>query len=113
MKNTFLLLLTVLCVMSVNAANKYDNPDTLFVARDGTGEFRTIEDAVEVCRAFMEYHKVIYVKKGVYKEKLIIPSWLTNIEICGEDVEKTIITYDDHANIRLETTGKPMGTFRT
>lgn len=53
MKNTFLLLLTVLCVMSVNAANKYDNPDTLFVARDGTGEFRTIEDAVEVCRAFM------------------------------------------------------------
>ena len=63
MKNTFLLLLTVLCVMSVNAANKYDNPDTLFVARDGTGEFRTIEDAVEVCRAFMEYHKVIYVKK--------------------------------------------------
>ena len=113
MKNTFLLLLTVLCVMSVNAANKYDNPDTLFVARDGTGEFRTIEDAVEVCRAFMEYHKVIYVKKGVYKEKLIIPSWLTNIEICGEDVEKTIITYDDHANIRLQTTGKPMGTFRT
>ena len=64
-------------------------------------------------RAFMDYHKVIFVKKGVYKEKLIIPSWLTHIEICGESPENTIITYDDHANIFYPPTGKPMGTFRT
>ena len=87
-------------------------PDTLFVSRDGTAEFRNIDDAIEVCRAFMEYHKVIFVKRGVYKEKLIIPSWLNNIEICGEDRDNTIITYDDHANIKLPATGKPMGTFR-
>ena len=78
---------------TLTAANKYDNPDTLFVARDGTGEFRNIDDAIEVCRAFMDYHKVIFVKKGIYKEKLIIPSWLTNIEICGEDAEQTVITW--------------------
>lgn len=96
-------------------ANKYDNPDTLFVSRDGTCEFRNIEDAIEVCRAFMEYHKVIFVKKGVYKEKLIIPSWLTNIEICGEDRDNTIITFDDHANIHdTSKAGSPkLGTFRT
>ncbi|MGN1375921.1 MAG: pectinesterase family protein [Prevotella sp.] len=113
MKKTLVILLSVFCTINAGAANNYDNPDTLFVARDGTGEFRTIGDAIEVCRAFMEYHKVIYVKNGVYKEKLIIPSWLTNIEICGEDAENTIITYDDHANIRLQSTGKPMGTFRS
>lgn len=113
MKQTTLLFLLILCFLSLRAANKYDNPDTLFVARDGTAEFRNIDDAIEVCRAFMEYHKVIYVKKGVYKEKLIIPSWLTNIEICGEDRDNTIITYDDHANIRLPNNAKPMGTFRT
>ena len=89
------------------AASKYDNPDTIIVARDGTGEFRTIGEAIEVCRAFMDYHKVIYIKKGTYKEKLIIPSWLQNIELCGESKEETIITYDDHANINK------MGTFRT
>lgn len=108
-----MLLTAFMAAMQAYAANKYDNPDTLFVARDGTGEFRTIDEAVEVCRAFMEYHKVIFVKKGVYKEKLVIPSWLTNIEICGEDAQNTVITYDDHANIRLQETGKPMGTFRT
>ena len=99
--------------LAVNAANKYDNPDTIFVARDGTAEFRNIDDAIEVCRAFMEYHKVIFVKKGTYKEKLIVPSWLTNIEICGEDRDNTIITYDDHANVFIPGTDRKMGTFRT
>lgn len=107
------LVLALAGTLAVNAANKYDNPDTLFVARDGTVEFRNIDDAIEVCRAFMEYHKVIFVKKGTYKEKLIVPSWLTNIEICGEDRDNTIITYDDHANVFIPGTDRKMGTFRT
>lgn len=117
---TLLILSFIICHLSfteAQAASPYDNPDTLFVARDGTGQFRTIGEAVEVCRAFMEYHKVIFVKKGIYKEKLIIPSWVTNIEICGEDAQKTVITYDDHANIHIPKVGgegtQPMGTFRT
>ena len=113
MKKLLLLIIATLFVLGGQAAGKYDNPDTLFVARDGTGEFRTIDEAIEVCRAFMDYHKVIFVKNGTYKEKLIIPQWLQNIEICGESTEKTIITYDDHANINRPETGKPMGTFRT
>lgn len=122
MKKVLLAMMLFLAAGPVLAANKYDNPDTLVVSRDGTGEFRTIDEAIEVCRAFMDYTKVIYVKKGVYKEKLIIPSWLTNITICGEDRDNTIITWDDHANIKMpvggldsETAvkGKPMGTFRT
>lgn len=107
------LVLALAGTLAVNAANKYDNPDTIFVARDGTAEFRNIDDAIEVCRAFMEYHKVIFVKKGTYKEKLILPSWLTNIEICGEDRDNTIITYDDHANVFIPGTDRKMGTFRT
>ena len=87
---------------AASAAGKYDNPDTIVVARDGTGQFRTVTDAIEVCRAFMDYHKVIFVKRGTYKEKVIIPSWLQNIEICGEDRDQTIITYDDHANISMD-----------
>jgi pectin methylesterase-like acyl-CoA thioesterase len=102
-----------ICGVIIAQAKNYDNPDTLFVARDGTGEFRNINEAIEVCRAFMEYHKVIFVKKGMYKEKLVIPQWLTNIEICGEDRDNTIITWDDHANIFYAPTGKGMGTFRT
>jgi pectinesterase len=115
MKKFALLLIGMLGIVNVHAASKYDNPDTLVVSRDGTGEFRTVDEALEVCRAFMEYHKVIYVKNGTYKEKLVVPTWLTNIEICGEDAEKTIITYDDHANIKnYDIPNKHvLGTFRT
>ena len=100
---TTLIAPCLLCcnIVAATAAN-YDNPDTLVVARDGTGQFRTITEAVEVCRAFMDYHKVIYIKKGTYKEKLIIPQWLQNIELCGEDRDLTVITYDDHANITMD-----------
>ena len=122
MKKVLLAMMLFLAAWPVLAANKYDNPDTLVVSRDGAGEFRTIDEAIEVCRAFMDYTKVIYVKKGVYKEKLIITSWLTNITISGEDRDNTIITWDDHANIKMPVggldseaavKGKPMGTFRT
>lgn len=110
-----LTLLTIMLATATGtlAADKYDNPDTIVVSRDGTGEFRTIGEAIEVCRAFMDYHKVIYVKRGVYKEKLIVPQWLTNIEILGEDRDATVITYDDHANIPNPATGRGIGTFRT
>jgi len=102
MTKTLFLFICAMFVGTASAASKYDNPDTIVVARDGTGEFRTVTDAIEVCRAFMDYHKVIYVKKGTYKEKVIIPQWLQNIEICGEDRDETIITYDDHANISMD-----------
>ncbi len=118
MKKLILTLLAISAMLTAHAASKYDNPDTIVVARDGTGEFRSVDEAIEVCRAFMDYHKVIYIKKGTYKEKLIIPSWLQNIELCGESKEETIITYDDHANVKITlgtTTPRlqPMGTFRT
>lgn len=117
-KLLFFLVLIFSSVSTVSAASNtksWDNADTIIVARDGTGHFRTVEEAIDVCRAFMEYHKVIFVKKGVYKEKLVIPSFLTNIEICGEDRDNTIITYDDHANIKSDIlpNKQTLGTFRT
>ncbi len=114
MRRTFILaLFALMAAVGAVAANKYDNPDTIVVARDGTGEFRNVAEALEVCRAFMDYHKVIFVKKGIYKEKIVVPQWLTNIEILGEDCANTVITYDDHANIKLPGTNRGMGTFRT
>ena len=81
--------------------------DTLVVARDGTGHYRTLAAAIERVRVYMDYDVTIYVKKGVYKEKIIVPEQLQNLEIVGEDRDETIITFDDHANINK------MGTFRT
>lgn len=119
MKKLLFTLLAFAGVLSAQAGainqKDWDNPDTIFVARDGSGQFRNINEAIDVCRAFTDYHKVIYVKKGTYKEKLIVPSFLTNIEICGEDRDQTVITFDDHANIKsdLVPNNHKIGTFAT
>lgn len=86
---------------------RFAEPRELVVAQDGTGDYSTIAEALESVRAFMDFDVKIYVKKGTYKEKLIVPSWLQNVEIIGEDVQNTIITNADHANMNN------MGTFRT
>lgn len=98
-------LLLLLVVVSGTWAQ--ERQDTIVVSRDGTGNFRTLQEAIESARAFMDYTVTIYMRNGVYKEKVIVPSWVENIDIIGEDRDKTIITYDDHANINK------MGTFRT
>lgn len=91
--------------MPLSAQSQYK--DTLVVARDGSGDYRTLTEAMEGIRAFMDYKVTVLIKNGTYKEKAIIPSWVQNVDFIGESVENTIITYDDHANINK------MGTFRT
>lgn len=111
MKRVFFKGMMLLLLSGVGATSVYSQQqqrkDTLVVTRDGTGDYRNIQEAVEAVRAFMDYTVIIYIKNGTYKEKLVIPSWVKNVQLVGEDAEKTIITYDDHANINK------MGTFRT
>ena len=111
MKRTIFKGMMCLFLLGVGVTSVYSQQqqrkDTLVVARDGTGDYRNIQEAVEAVRAFMDYTVTIFIKNGVYKEKLVIPSWVKNVQLVGESAEKTIITYDDHANINK------MGTFRT
>ena len=109
MKRTILNLLMLFLLLGGSSLNaqQLQRQDTIVVARDGSGKYQNIQEAVESVRAFMDYTVTIYIKKGTYKEKLVIPAWVKNVQLVGEDAANTIITYDDHANINK------MGTFRT
>jgi len=102
MKRLFLLLFSIGISLIV-----YGQEYKIVVSRDGTGNFRNLQDAVNSIRAYMADRTTIFIKNGVYKEKVVVPSWVTNLTLIGESVEKTIITWDDHANI------EKMGTFKT
>jgi pectinesterase len=69
-------------------------PD-LIVAKDGSGNFKTIQEAVNSVRDLSDRRVTIHIKNGEYREKLVIPSWKTNISLVGESRDSTIITYDD------------------
>lgn len=70
----------------------------IIVAQDGTGDFTKIQDAVNAAKAFPDDRITIFVKNGVYYEKVKIYSWNPKISLIGESREKTIITYDDYFN---------------
>ncbi|OAQ37916.1 pectin esterase [Pedobacter psychrophilus] len=67
------------------------------VAKDGSGDFKTIQEAINKVRDHSQQKVTIFIKNGVYHEKLVIPSWKKNIALIGESKEKTIITNDDYS----------------
>ena len=66
------ILLLLVGIMPLSAQSQYK--DTLVVARDGSGDYRTLTEAMEGIRAFMDYKVTVLIKNGTYKEKAIIPS---------------------------------------
>ena len=66
------------------------------VAKDGSGDFTTIQSAINAARAFPDQAIAIFVKNGVYEEKVRVYSWNTNLSLVGESKEYTIITYGDY-----------------
>jgi len=91
-----LFLFYALSILYTHAQDpKY--PATLSVAKDSSGNYHTIQEAVNSVRDLGEREVKIYVKNGIYKEKLIIPSWKIKIAIIGESEENTIITNDDYS----------------
>ncbi|RYE16694.1 MAG: pectin esterase, partial [Sphingobacteriaceae bacterium] len=71
------------------------------VAQDGSGDFKTIQDAVNAVRDLSQEKVTIHIKKGIYHEKLIIPSWKINIALVGEDRENTIISNNNYSGQNL------------
>ncbi len=99
------LVAALLMAVSASGADKWKHD--IFVAQDGSGDYATVTEALEGIRAYMDYTVTVHIADGIYKEKIVIPSWLKNVVFEGASAEGTIITNDHHANI------DNMGTFRT
>ncbi len=87
--------LTIVCLLlSVwsFSAEKYD----YVVALDGSGDFTSIQKALDACKIFPDQRITIHVKNGIYTEKVAVLSGNTQISIIGESVDKTIITFGDY-----------------
>ena len=70
----------------------------IIVAKDGSGDYLSIQDAINNAKSFPYERVTILIKNGIYKEKVKIHEWNPNISLVGEHRDKTIITYDDYFN---------------
>jgi pectinesterase len=70
----------------------------IVVDKNGSGDFITIQEAINAAKAYPSERITIFIKNGIYYEKVKIHSWNPYISLIGESREKTIISYDDHFN---------------
>lgn len=91
-----ILLLTVITMKAQTAnADKYKYIFT--VAKDGSGDYKYIQDAIDAMRVYPLASITLYIKNGVYNEKIELPANNTDVTFIGEDVDKTIITFNDYS----------------
>lgn len=62
------------------------------VAKDGSGKYKTVKEAVAAAPDNSNTRYVIYVKKGTYKENVDIGKSKKNLMLVGDGMDATIIT---------------------
>ncbi len=92
----FLTLLMTFCFLK-GLAQPQTFPSKFTVAKDGSGDFKTIQEAINAVRDLSQQQVTIFIKKGIYQEKVVVPSWKTKIYLLGEDKDATIISYNDYS----------------
>lgn len=82
----------------------------MLVAKDGSGGFKTLQQAINSIPKGNTEKIVINIKRGIYKEKIYIN--VPNVTLIGENKLYTIFTYGDYAN-KVLASGEKMGTFNS
>jgi pectinesterase len=89
LKKSTLFFLSI--YLSVISFAQNDNKCYLIVAKDGTGDFITIQDAINSIPQNHKNYFIVFIKDGIYNEKIFVEQ--SNLIICGESRENTIIEF--------------------
>ncbi|MEO7313162.1 MAG: pectinesterase family protein [Chitinophagaceae bacterium] len=101
------IVLCALLLLSTNLAMTQNKK--WVVAVDGSGDFVTVQAAIDALPAPTDQAITVYIKKGIYKERLIIPKTVSNVRFIGEDEQSTLISFDNY-NAKIDADGKTFGT---
>ncbi len=98
--------LMAVAAVSTTAAVPYN----IVVAKDGSGNYATVQAALDAVPNNSSSRTVIYIKNGIYKEVLILESSKKNVTLIGESVNGVVLTYDNYSSKINPATGTGYGT---
>ena len=81
----------------------------LVVAKDGSGQYTSVQAAFDAIPLNNKKPVTVYVRNGVYYEKLKLDSSKIRVTLMGEDKFNTILTYNDHTG-KLSPKGDTINT---
>ncbi|MEG2508931.1 MAG: pectinesterase family protein [Chryseobacterium sp.] len=109
MKKIFLILFISITNFLLAGTDPYI---TVTVAKDGSGQFTSIQKAITSIRDLGPGEALIKIKAGTYNEKIVIPSSKHKITLQGDSKENTIISNDDYSG-KLDALNEKMTTFNS
>jgi Pectinesterase len=68
------------------------------VAADGTGDFTTVQRAIDHAPVYRDKRLVIEIRPGIYHERVTVPQDKPRVTFLGSDAAHTIITFDAGAS---------------
>lgn len=84
---------------------------TVTVAQDGTGDYTTLQAAIDALPVDGQPH-IVRLRPGTYKEKVTLTARHPHVTLIGDDAQRCIITYDDYAG-RDNGRGGTLGTWQS
>lgn len=98
------ILLGTLFTAAAQTGNPQQYKYVFTVAKDGSGEYKYIQDAIDAMRVYPLAPITLYIKNGTYNEKIELPANNTDVTFIGESMDKTIITFSDYSGRGKHTT---------
>ena len=95
MRNLFTILFSLLVVNATAQSKK------IIVAKDGSGNYKTVQEALNAIPSGNKKPVTVYIKSGTYKEVVIVDATKEKITFIGDGADKTILTFDNHAGTKL------------
>ena len=84
----------LLVIISMSIADAQTNK--IVVAKDGSGNYTSVQKAFDALPFGNKKPITILIKKGIYKERLVLDSLKDFVILIGEDKNETILTFDNH-----------------
>ncbi len=92
-----LILLLFVAKTFAQTSNPQQYKYIFTVAKDGSADYMFIQDAIDAIRVYPLARIKIYIKNGIYNEKIELPANNTDVTMIGENVDSTIISFNDYA----------------
>ncbi|MBN1188087.1 MAG: hypothetical protein JXB49_37780 [Bacteroidales bacterium] len=98
----FTALIGIQLITAQTLQEKLAGKIDIVVAQDGSGDYTTFTAAIAAAPDNSSSRTIIFVKKGIYNERIQIPATKKKLTIIGEDVQETVLSYRDYAGLNPE-----------
>ncbi|MDB5191126.1 MAG: pectin esterase [Segetibacter sp.] len=109
MKRFPLFILTLVSLLFLASNLSAQSGKRITVAQDGSGDFKLVQQAFDAVPLKNRKPVTIFIKNGIYQEKLTLDTSKSFVTVIGEDKFKTILTYNDHTG-KISPSGATINT---